>query len=256
MPLNTQSWTQLGQDLARRFGAGGDIADAIRGSLPAFEIEVPGLERIRDLARLSFAFPDNVDAIDFEKWPQLVKVSADSRIGVAWAPRVEILEELLTATTPVDRDRVLLDRQQHVLADCQDALERADHPSVIELAGFTTEAIAAMASFPAAAQALATNALETALNVRERNFPRRHEWFDETFSQPVDDEQTIGVLRLIVSGCGIPPSYKNYELSERETEYSRNGTVHCANTALYSRLNALKAITLATSWLVYESHEG
>jgi hypothetical protein len=193
--------------------------------------------------------PDNLREIDVEDWARLGQISTSDRIGLTWSPRPQIVQLLLDAHDQVAREQILIDHAHDIYADSAASLASARHSEVDELIGFVQKAIAAArAGHGEAAQALATNVLETALEARLLLDVKPQRLLGQ-LSQPMSDEQSLRELRFLLSGCGIPSAYEHYNPKQRTPQYSRHGTVHCVNNNLYQALNTVKAIMLAASWL-------
>lgn len=236
------------------------LLDSVRWQLPRISLTPafgPRFSQVlREVSRtVRRLLPDNlVDLID-KDWDTVARIVKSDRIGLAWTVRTDIIQSLLDAADANERAQVLLDHRGETLFDCLDCLQDTQHDTVRELAAFTRKAVlAAQAGHHESAQALATNVLDTALREKPpAGFTRSSVL--KFLKNPVSKEYTLRLWRLMISGCGIPPSYEGYEYHSRSPRFSRHGTAHCVNADLYQELNALKAITLATSWLRLLSEE-
>lgn len=194
--------------------------------------------------------PDNLHGLRIEEWPALIGIGAEHRIGLAWSPRPEVVRGLLDAPEATDREMLLARHYDDILTDCAAVVADIEHPAVRELAGFLIRAVDAVRDgHEEAGQALATNVLDTALRTSPVPELRHPGGVLRDLAQDADDETTLRSMRLLISGCGIPRAYQHYPPGDSSPDYSRHGTVHCANALLYSRTNALKAIMLTASWL-------
>jgi hypothetical protein len=190
--------------------------------------------------------PDNLRPLSVEQWNEALAVSSNSRIGLAWSPRTEIVAELLKATDGLSRDRVLLEHSSDIMADCRQSLLAISHPSLDALPSFAVKAIDAyLTGHHEAAQALATNVLDTALEQKSGGVKAAL----KSLKAPLSNDDSIRRFRLLAAGAGVHPSYYQYKYEGRDPQYSRNGTAHAVNTELYRDVNAIKAVMLTSSWL-------
>lgn len=219
----------------------------------------------RDAARLAEALlrlvPENLRKLSVEEWRQVADLCVNEQLALAWVPRAEIVEALLRAETPEAREALIVARTAEILSDCEDVLRSIEVPNLVELSGFAIQSIeACRAGHVQAAQALATNVLDTVMSqhldaVVKLTATKAAKRAKELFGHEVDDEATLREWRLIVVGAGIPSSYKPYDYAKRDRRYSRNGTSHCVNGNQYRRVNALRAILFATSLLKWLAEE-
>jgi hypothetical protein len=196
-----------------------------------------------------------------EELRRVAEISAAERWALAWAPRAEIVQAVLAADSAETRQEVLVQRMTEVLDDSESVLRTVEAPELTELSDFALQAVGACrAGYEGAAQALATNVLDTAIDkhlgtVLQLTASGATRKAKEAFGSQLDDEATLLLWRRIVSCGGIPPSYDSYVYEERAPWYSRHGTAHCVNGNLYSMANALRSILIVTSLLRWMSEE-
>jgi putative ubiquitin-RnfH superfamily antitoxin RatB of RatAB toxin-antitoxin module len=205
---------------------------------------------VRASDALRLVTPTNLVDLSVEEWLRLVDVAVEQRMGVAWVPRVEVLRALLDAPDEVRRTRVVEASADGIVADCAAALRDVDGERFVDLAGFGLRAVAAFeAGHPEAAQALAANVLDSALHLfaeGPRVVLRTVRGWDA-----VEEQQVLSLrfLRLQLAVAGIPMAYQHYKAGSGDAGFSRNGTAHAVNEALYTRANAARALSLAVTWL-------
>jgi hypothetical protein len=244
------------------------ISDAItaywRSQIPRIDISqlTPQFEALRTIAeRLRRLIPDNLRGLSVEELRRVAEISAAERWALAWAPRPDIVQAVLAADSAETRQKVLVQWTPEILDDCEDVLHAVEAPALAELSDFALQAVGACrAGHEGAAQALATNVLDTAIDkhlgtVLQLTTSGATRKAKEAFGQQLDDEATLLLWRRIVSCGGIPPSYDSYVYEERAPWYSRHGTAHCVNGNLYSTANALRSILMVTSLLRWMSEE-
>jgi hypothetical protein len=244
------------------------VSDAItaywRSQIPRIDISqlTPQFEALRKLTeRLRRLIPDNLRSLSVDELRQVAEISAAERWALAWAPRADIVHALLAADSAATREKILVERMPEVLHDCEGVLRTVEAPDLIELSDFALQAVGACrAGHEGAAQALATNVLDTAIDkhlgtILQLTASGATRKAKEAFGSQLDDEATLLLWRRIVSCGGIPPSYDSYVYEERGSWYSRHGTAHCVNANLYSTANALRSILIVTSLLRWMSEE-
>jgi hypothetical protein len=207
-----------------------------------------GLARIADW--IGGFIPENLRDLKFAEWQRLIEISEEQRIGIVWVLRQEVLHSLLDADSEEARGRVLQEESAVILDGCRQSLQATTYEDLADLVRFAEEAIAThRAGHSASAQALATNVLDTALEQHHvGGVSAMHREWKRLRAQDADSS-TLLETRLRLATAGIPHSYRDYKYEKRDPRYSRNGTAHAVNTALYTPDNSVRAITLATAWL-------
>jgi predicted metal-dependent HD superfamily phosphohydrolase len=234
-----------------------DFLRQVRVQVPVFDFtKLVSPELRRSLAAaadwLKALVPENLQGFKFGDWERLIEVSEEQRLGIVWVPRGDVLRALLDAESEQDRNRVLAAWSADVLEDCQRSLALTTHPDLEELVVFAVQAVEAhRAGLTAAAQALATNVLDTALEQHHVRGVKGMLAACKRLHEKDADEDSVTLLqmRLRLATAGIPHAYRTYDYEKRDGRYSRNGTAHAVNMALYTPENSVRAITLATSWL-------
>lgn len=207
-----------------------------------------GLDRlVESLKRL---IPANLRDLEIDEWAHLVEISEEQRMGVAWVPRTQVLRLLLDAGSVDERAQVLRDHAEAILDDCVASLSETNHSALVELVDFAVEAIEThRAGRTRAAQALATNVLDTALEQYHEDGVKGFRAACKRLPGLDEDRASLLEVRLRMVTAGIPSAYNGYDYDKRNPRFSRTGTAHAVNAALYTPDNSLRAITLATVWL-------
>jgi hypothetical protein len=196
--------------------------------------------------------PANLRGLEMADIARLVDISTEQRVAVLWVPRTEVLLLLLGAADAMTRAEVLEEQVPVIMEDCRALLEETTHPRLAELVEFATDAVAAHeVGRTRAAQALATNVLDTVLTqfnssrkagVLVKQVKARHR-------EPLSPEASLRAVRLRLAFAGVPSAYEHYRFEDRDPGFSRHGTAHAVNSALYTPANSMRALTLASSLL-------
>ncbi|MFE2473123.1 hypothetical protein [Streptomyces mirabilis] len=122
--------------------------------------------------------PDNLRDVDVGVWMWLLRISAKDGTCLAWAPRAEIVAELLALRRSEDRQRCLMEHRLEVVEDVQASLKEVDHPDLLDLRELTLQAAACIRDgHDAPAQALLANVLDTVMRAHG------HTWLRSYFPQ-------------------------------------------------------------------------
>ncbi|MFD5661501.1 hypothetical protein [Streptomyces hirsutus] len=122
--------------------------------------------------------PDNLRDVDAKMWIWLLRISPKDGTCLAWAPRAEIVAELLTLRRSEDRQRCLMEHRLKVVEDVEASLKEVDHPDLLELRQLTLQAAACIRDgHDAPAQALLANILDTVMRAHG------HTWLRSYFPQ-------------------------------------------------------------------------
>jgi hypothetical protein len=209
-------------------------------------------------AALGRLVPANLDSLPIEDWGRLQQLSRDEGLALAWAPRPTLVAALLEAPDATAREQLLLDAEADVLEDCAACLDEVTHPDVVGLAAFVREAVAACrAGLHAPAQALATNVVDTVAShhldrVATSTFAGKgvSQRIKAAFGEPLGDDDCLRAWRFGLVGAAVFAAYREgYDYRARGSAYNRHGTVHCVNPGVYRKVNALRAVLLATTLL-------
>jgi hypothetical protein len=129
------------------------------------------LGRLKDIA--AGYLPDNLHGLRLD-WHHVLDISEEDGISLAWAPRQEIVEELIGLDSREARETLLHKRQDEVLDDVSRSLTLVTHPALAELADLLGKAADTVRDGHAeAAQALIANVLETTMKNHANAWIRR-----------------------------------------------------------------------------------
>jgi hypothetical protein len=221
------------------FGLGAIASDLGQHLLPAFDDEL--MARVREY--IEAGQPPNLRGI--YEYDDLFAITLDEGIPLAWLPRTEIVEVLLTLHSCEARERLLVDSSDEILDDCLAALESTEG----EYADRCREAIATYRDgHPEAAQSHAANIVDSlVLDVCPRRGRDRFKAHARIDVEPLtlDQMRTNLAVRPLVrafvtwsAGSGRRPP----------EQFSRHATAHAAGEpGVFSPLNGLLAIMLASS---------
>ncbi|WP_406500049.1 hypothetical protein OG936_36540 [Streptomyces sp. NBC_00846] len=150
--------------------------------------------------------PDNLSHVRTQIWPWLLRISAKDGMCLAWAPRAEIIDVLMTRQTSQARRQVLLDYRKEVLEDVTASLGEVDHPELLAYRALVEEVVGCLADGrDAAAQALLGNVLDSCM--REHG----HDWLTDRFASaqfPLNmgsHKRIAGILATHDGNSGVRP---------------------------------------------------
>jgi|SRR5271166_343387 len=119
-------------------------------------------------------------------------------IPVAWVPRAKVLKKLISADRE-DRRKLLLSHESVILDDCINVAHRIHNGALAESAELLIEAAsAARADYHSAAQALASNVLDTGLRI---TYPDRRRWYRSM-------EDSYQIFKAIASCPTFEPAWR------------------------------------------------
>ncbi|WIK82900.1 hypothetical protein [Micrococcus lylae] len=191
----------------------------------------------------------------------LVDFVENDGIPLAYVPRVEIVESLLSAPSREDRERILVDECDHIVEDCLAGLAATTSEEVADLVMLATRAVQVLAAgHHEAAQALSTTVLDT------------------TLSRMIPDKAARGKFTKAKSGKPVPPAVSDvrrlvdlmvwHSVYHSHGEfwpnqghpvpavYSRHATVHAAGPIQYTAANAVQSVMVVTCLLSHADAVG
>ncbi|WP_223778812.1 hypothetical protein [Streptomyces sp. 135] len=122
--------------------------------------------------------PDNLRDVDAGLWIWLLRISAKDGTCLAWAPRAEIVAELLALRHSKDRQSCLMEHRPEVVEDVETSLKEVDHPDLLDLRELTLQAAACIRDgHDSPAQARLANVLDTTMRAHG------HAWLRSYFPQ-------------------------------------------------------------------------
>ncbi|MFI8787943.1 hypothetical protein [Streptomyces sp. NPDC055105] len=142
--------------------------------------------------------PDNLRDVDAGLWMWLLRISAKDGTCLAWAPRAEIVAELLALRRSEDRQRCMMEHRPEVVEDVETSLKKVDHPDLLDLRELTLQAAACISDgHDAPAQALLANVLDTVMRAHG------HTWLRSYFPQaPFPPNPNTGSHKMIAGAHG------------------------------------------------------
>lgn len=213
-------------------------AEIVKRLAPAFEAMrsaflPPNLRRIAPL---------DLDAIN--------EIVSDDGIALYGVPRLSIAKAIITAPDTAARRQILDDSRAEITADCRSIAENYESDAVLELQPFALEALDAFdAGHTAAAQALAANLIESALNTRFGKNRYRYTPNKKTTTKEAYDEFTV---REFIAFGPVWETYQQYHVRNGDPipeTFSRNATAHTVCHAQYTRANAVQSLMIACALL-------
>ena len=180
---------------------------------------------------------------------KIISIIQNDGLPLVWVPRAQIVTEVLAASGPAARVRVLIDHANEVVEDCDIVLGAVTHSSLAGQVPLAKRAVDAFSSgHHEAAQALAVVVTETAV---ARAISDKYK---KVKSQVLFDPNLVPYteLRLRAALAPIDPFYTAWYATSgapAPQALSRHVTVHQADHNHFTHGNAAVAIMLATSVL-------
>ena len=167
--LQSEQMRQL-QEVQRAIAQRPDIQEAIER-----------LVQFGEQAKLALrnAMPDNWQQFGLEDLHRLIELTAENAVAVVWAPRGDVVAELLEASTDEERDRILIGHRSEILEDLTAVVAETDPSALggpVRAAGQAVDA--ARAGIDMAAQSLVGSTLTHFVNDK-----LGHERFDQARTQ-------------------------------------------------------------------------
>lgn len=178
----------------------------------------------------------------------VAKLALDEGLPLAWIPRPEILDELVSSSTSEDRIRILDTHASDVIDDCEVALNGITH----EWADQCRSAARAFGlGLEAPAQSHASNIIDSiVLTILGQNGR------DHAKKRALDDYDQLPI-QIAVENLVLRPLFQGFikwfpgGTDPIPDHFSRHATAHAVGQpGVFSRRNALVAVMLATSLTV------
>ncbi|MBB4931372.1 hypothetical protein F4561_002192 [Lipingzhangella halophila] len=238
------------------------------GEITDFTESIAGLSRTINWSGFLRKFPDIrqlllpsnlVEIDDKERVDELRRVIDEDGTSLAWAPRAEIVMELLDAADMDERDRILQERTLDVIEDVEKSLANVAHPDTVGLREVLEEACV-VGRQPAyvALQATATNAADTVMGWITSYLGNK--WRSQTqkyFQCDVEnlEDARLGELRLYLIGGGTQTAFNKWDEDKGGLPgYSRHGSAHHMVSAS-KPAHALRALLLTQALLRWINSE-
>ncbi|SHG92382.1 hypothetical protein SAMN05444351_3668 [Geodermatophilus nigrescens] len=218
----------------------------LRPLLPAFEFPPELVERLRRWAGYR---PSNwPPGVDVDRMTTAITVDG---IPLVWAPREDVVADVLNATDWTARVAVLVEHQDAVIEDCQAVLDEVTSPTYEGKVLLARQALNALkAGHPQPAQALAVVVTESAVA------RAIHPTYDRVKNKVrLADLEDVHIYELRLRAA-LAPLHRFYtEWTEGKTPgdmpkaLSRHVTVHSAAPEHFTEANAVLAVLTASTVL-------
>jgi hypothetical protein len=192
--------------------------------------------------------PPNLAPLDIDVFSDALEISGGSGPCMVWAPRMEIVEELVSAKSFVDRGAILVSRRTEVLDDLEAVLEDAAATAVDAqntVREFATAAIAAARDgHDATAQALAASTISFVV----QEILGHVKFSDARASMSEHDLQQAGIGQvryLAIERATANPLAPTWEEPEG---FNRHGTLH-GKPEYYGKAEMLAGLLLLVAWV-------
>lgn len=215
---------------------------------------------LAELRRVGRLPPNWIDVDDEMLDRERLQVALMGGVPLAVVPRASTVEAVLRKASPGAQRQVLWSRRVSVLTDCRVVLDRTE-PQPAALVSLLLEAVAAAEDGHwAAAQALAANVIDSALSHRGHRVIHtdvQQLRKDAQRKTPPPRDELVGqwVTRLQWVALMLVPAYASFQNEETAAarRFNRHAAAHHgARAGVYSKVNGLCAVMLATAslWLL------
>lgn len=253
----------LNRDLIRNIDFGlGDISIDLA---QAFTKQQTALWKNLEVARWQIRqvfYPPNlrdIDDLDFDEVQAVVRLDGIALYGI---PRSTIARSILNADTAAKKRDILGRKHREIAADCRVVAARVTSTRFIAYATMLTMALDALdAGHVAASQALTSNILDSLIYERWGK-KKQKDWFgllpDRSGKRADGVEMT---LHEYLATAPLAQAFQCFDRAAKNTTprstYSRHATAHTISARQYSIRNAVQAVMVTTSFLLFlEENEG
>jgi hypothetical protein len=194
------------------------------------------------------ALPPNWSGLSMDEVFQVIHMIEATGFSVVWAPREEIVRELLVAD-PSARDALVLERKDAICDDLDALMGRGFHRRLRDIPNGVRAALAAYrGGYIEAAQALATVLLTSLIHGPLRI--KSHATARDNFGRKYPTDATIEQLRLAsitLAAAAALEDFNPMSMSPRHTRYNRHASAHSYLREQYNDLASLTALMLVVS---------
>ena len=220
----------------------------VAARLPPPESILRLVETVAEGGRLALqrGLPANWRELDLADWERALRLGTEHGISVIWAPRVEIVRELIGAETEAERDRVLVEHRERILGDLESPLREATYDRFGHGPSMAWQALGALRDghyAPAQSHAAAalTQLVHDNLGHAQLHDARR------AFEQHDPMHVEMGMFRITALLRTLARAL--HRTDDARPGFNRHASAHGVATAQYSEANALAAMLLLVGLL-------
>ncbi|OBA59253.1 hypothetical protein [Gordonia sp. 852002-10350_SCH5691597] len=197
-----------------------------------------------------YFLPPNLQHIQHFDVDQIKAVVSDDGIALYGVPRPAIAKAIIDAPDSAARRKVLEDHCSEISVDCRNLAENYACEAIVKLQPYAIEALDAFdAGLHAAAQSLAANLVESALNVRFGDDRYKYTPSKKNTTKEAYDEFTV---REFIAFGPVWETYQQYFVRNGDPvpeTFSRNATAHTVDEVQYTKVNAVQGLMIACALL-------
>lgn len=228
--------------------------------LSNLRLSLPQFADSETFNRLNKSFlPENLRSFSDRITPgEVYEFLENEALPLYLVPRGDVALRFLKAKDTPSRRRILNDRFDAIVKDCERVIEHATDPWVSTEAHFLLDGIGAVGSgHYASAQAIFTLVLDTLISKFYPGEEGKQERRAITNRKPQEEApRAITKMHLHESMVWLPIWNAHAQFWEHKNDvvpfpYSRHSTVHAVSKRQYSKRNSAQALLLATSLLGY-----
>ncbi|MGW4227661.1 hypothetical protein ACWEG1_29875 [Streptomyces bauhiniae] len=202
--------------------------------------------------------PANLRGLALEDLRKVMEINEEDGTSLAWAPRVSIVEELITAPDLGARSTILVARVAEIADDVDASLAMVTLPEHQALRSLVADSVSALrAGLYGPAQAAATTALDTLLYVHVLRYlqhdPENGKADTRNHFRALDvegwDDATLADVELVLVGAGLLTAFRSWKRGRMRPSFNRNGSIHQADDGAYSPAHAVRAVLMVQALL-------
>ncbi len=192
--------------------------------------------------------PPNLRELDDVGLADVLQASEVSGIPLYLVPRASIARSLIRAKTPESQRAVLTRKFDAILEDCEAVLNGC---SSDQFAKFALDAVAAAREgHHAAAQALATNALDSVISLQLAPIDSVLASYSKNAKENPPEALADELFEVVCVFVPVWKCHRQFRVSNGDripTTYSRHATVHAVSARQFSKRNTVQSIMLLAS---------
>ncbi|MFI1767506.1 hypothetical protein ACH41H_36415 [Streptomyces sp. NPDC020800] len=202
--------------------------------------------------------PTNLRGLTSDELRDVMRINEEDGTSLAWAPRQDIVDELIAAPDMDARSTLLVARVAEIADDVDASLATVTLAEHQRLRSILAESVCALrAGLYGPAQAAASTALDTLLYVHVLDYlqhdPQSGKAETRKHFKPIEvdgwEDATLSEVELVLVGAGILTAFKSWKRGKGPLSFNRNGSIHQVDDGAYSPAHAIRAVLIAQACL-------
>jgi hypothetical protein len=185
-------------------------------------------------------------------YEDLASIAAEHGIPLTWVTPQETIEKLRKTTSLDEREEILVEDRDFILALCDEELQKVRRPDLAGMRGLLLDSVDALrGGHSAPVQALAVCVLDGLLTL-DGHSSRSAKKLGKELSEHVRVDQLTRLVTLAPLGV-VFTAWQPGQNDPAPRILSRHVTVHATAPEHFTEVNALRAVMVASSLLVSRS---